>query len=222
VPRRRIAELPPALELAREEGVDVVASRKRDSARLGLERLHEDTAGRIPSAPACELRHELEGALLGAEVGHAEARVRVDHCRERDIGEVVPLGHHLRPDQDRSIRRRECAKRRGELTWLPDRVGVEPEPLQLGKPLLELSLEALRTGSDPRHVDRAALGARLGGGLGEAAVVAVELVVAVEDERHVAVRAAPRLAAGTTMDRRCDAAAVEQQDRLAASLGQLA
>ena len=168
------------------------------------------------------MRHELEGALLGAEVGHAETRVRVDHRRERDVREVMTLGHHLRPDQDGSIRRRERAKRRGELARLPDRIGVEPEPLQLGNPLLELSLEPLRAGSDPREVDRAARRTRLGRRLGEAAVVAVERVVAVEDERDVAVRAAPRLAAGTAVDRRRDAAPVEQEDRLAASFGQLA
>ena len=53
-------------------------------------------------------------------------------------------------------------------------------------------------------------------------MVAVERVVAVEDERDVAVRTAPRLAAGTAVDRGRDTAPVEQEDRLAASLGQLA
>ena len=169
-------------------------SRQCHSPRLGLERLHEHAAGRIPSASARELRHKLEGALLGAEVRHAETGVRVDHRRERDVGEVVPLGHHLCPDQNGAIRRRERAKRRGELPRLPGRIGVEPEPLQLGNPLLELSLEALRPGSDPRQVDRTARRTRLGRRLGEPTVVAVERVVAVEDERDVAVRAAPGLA----------------------------
>ncbi len=85
VTRGRVAELSPALQLSREEGVDIVARRKRDRPRLGLERLHEHSARRVPAAPARELGHQLEGALLGAEVGHAEAQVSVDDGRERDV-----------------------------------------------------------------------------------------------------------------------------------------
>ena len=55
-----------------------------------------------------------------------------------------------------------------------------------------------------------------GDGHGVTAVVAVQHVVAVQDERDVAVRAAQRRPARPAVDRRCDAAPVEQQDRLAA------
>ena len=47
------------------------------------------------------------------------------------------------------------------------------------------------------------------------AVVAVQHVVAMQDERDVAVRAAQCRPARPAVDRRCDAAPVEQQDRLA-------
>ena len=58
-----------------------------------------------------------------------------------------------------------------------------------------------------------------GDGSRVAAVVAAQRAVAVQDERDVAVRAADRRAAGAAVQRRRDAAPVEQQDRLAAALG---
>jgi hypothetical protein len=134
---------------------------------------------------------------------------------------VVSLGHHLRPDQHCPVCGRERAKSRGELARFPDRICVEPEPLELGDSLLELSLESLRPRSDPGEVDRAAGGTGLGGRLREAAVVAVQRVVAVQDKRDIAVRAPSRLATRPAMDRGRDPSAVEQQDRLAALLGQL-
>ena len=52
-----------------------------------------------------------------------------------------------------------------------------------------------------------------------AAVVAVQPLVAVQHERDVAVRAAEGRPAGAAVERRRDPAPVEQQDRLAAALG---
>ena len=53
-------------------------------------------------------------------------------------------------------------------------------------------------------------------------MVAVQDVVAVQHERDVAVRAAQRRPARAAVDRRCDAAPVEEQDRLAALRGDAA
>ena len=83
---------------------------------------------------------------------------------------------------------------------------------------LELALEPLCPGADPRQLGRAAIRARLPRGLAAAAVVAAEGAVRVERERDVAVPAATRDAAGAAVKRRCDAAPVEEQDRLAAPL----
>ena len=93
--------------------------------------------------------------------------------------------------------------------------------LELGEPLRELALELLRPGADPRELRRAARRAGLGRRLVVAAVVAAQRAVAVEDERDVAVRAADRV---SPQARQCSAGAtpapVQQQDRLAAALGE--
>src|SRR5262245_19644668 len=95
VPVGRIAELAAPLELARQEARDVMTRRELDRACVRLERLDENASRRIATAPAGELRQQLKGSLLGAEVRQPETRVGVDDRRERDAGEVVPLRHHL-------------------------------------------------------------------------------------------------------------------------------
>ena len=52
--------------------------------------------------------------------------------------------------------------------------------------------------------------------------MAAQRAVAVQGESDVAVRTAPGDAAGPAVERRRDAAPVEEEDRLAASLGELA
>ena len=76
VAERRIAELPPPLELTREELVHRMARCERDRARIGRERLHEHAARAVAAAAARELREELEHTLLGPEVGERASRRR--------------------------------------------------------------------------------------------------------------------------------------------------
>src|SRR5215510_10210164 len=52
--------------------------------------------------------------------------------------------------------------------------------------------------------------------------MAVQRLVAVQDEGDIAVRAAPRFAACPAVQRGCDATPVEHQDRLAPALGERA
>ncbi len=63
------------------------------------------------------------------------------------------------------------------------------------------------------------LGQEVGHRLAIAAVVAVQPAVAVQRQGDVALAAAAREPAGAAVERRRDAAPVEQQDRLAAVLG---
>ena len=131
-----------------------------DRPRVGLERLHEHAAGRVAAAPPGELRDQLERPLLGAEVGHAEPGVGVDDRCQLDAREVMALGHHLRPEQHRAVGVAKRAQRGGELLGLRDRVGVEPDQLELRQLALELPLELLRPRAEPREVGRAARRAR--------------------------------------------------------------
>ena len=157
---RRVVERAPPLQLLREEAPDVVARRVRDGPRVGLEGLHEHAARRVAATASGELRDHLEGPLLRAEVGHAEAGIRVDHRSELDAGEVVPLRDHLRSEQDRAFRVAEACERLGELLGLRDCIRVEADQLELRQLALELTLQLLRPRAEPREVRRCARRAR--------------------------------------------------------------
>ena len=161
---RRVAERPAPLELLGEEALDVVARRVRDRPRVGLERLHEHTPRRVAAAAAGELGDQLERALLGAEVGHREAGVGVDDRGELDACEVVPLRHHLRPEQHGGLGVAEAPQRGGQLLGLRDRIRVEPDQLELGQLALELAFELLRPGAEAREVGRPQTGQLDGAG----------------------------------------------------------
>jgi hypothetical protein len=124
---RRVPELAPALELAGQEPRHVVPGRQLDRTGVGLEGLDQHPPRRVAAAPPCELGQQLERPLVGAEVGHAEGGVGVDHRRERDAAEVVSLRDHLRPEQNGAIGLAEAAERRGEGLWILCRVGIEAD-----------------------------------------------------------------------------------------------
>ena len=159
-----------------------MARRELDRPRVGLEGLHEDAARSVASAAAGELRQELEGALLGAEVREPEPRVGVDDRRQVDAGEMVALGDHLGPEQDGAPRGGEAPERLGQRPGAGDRVGVEPNSLQLRKLRLQLALEPLRPCAQPREFRRPARGTRPRRGLRPSAVVATQPPVGVEHQ----------------------------------------
>ena len=215
----RVAELAAPLELVREEARHVVPGGQLERARVRLEALHQHAPGRVAAAASGELRYELEGALLGAQVGEPQSRVRVDDRGQRDAGEVVALRDHLRAEQDGAVGVAETAQGGGQLLGVARRVGVQPDQLQLRHAGGQLPLEPLRAGADPGQLDRAAGRAFGRLRLGVPAVVAAQAPVPVEHEGDVAVGAAEGRPAGPAMQRGRDPAAVEEQDRLAAVLG---
>jgi hypothetical protein len=115
---------------------------------------------------------------------------------------VVPLRDHLRADEYGAVGRSEPAERVGQAAALLDRVRVEPEPLELRDVGFELALQALCPGADSRQLDGAAGRTGFWGRLRVAAVVTVQDVVAVQDERDVAARTAAGFAAGTAVQGR--------------------
>src|SRR5207247_753563 len=146
----------------------------------------------------------------------AEPRVRVHDGGERDAGEVVALGDHLRADEHDTVRDGTALERGRECTRLLDGIGVEPNAFQLWQLRLELALELLGARAEPRQLRGVAGGAGLRLRLRVSAVMAAQEAVAVEDERDVAVDAAQGQSARTAVQRGRDTAAVEQQDRFAA------
>ena len=201
----------------REVAGDVVPDGVRERRRVRLEGLHDHAARGVAPAPAGELRHELERALLGAEVREREPRIGVDDRGDLDAGEVVALRHHLRPDEHGRARRREALERLAERAVARCRVRVQADPLQPGQPPLELCVEPLRPGSDACQLDRAALGARLRHLDRVAAVMAVKPRVGVQRQRDVAAAAASRHAARAAVDGARDSPAVQEENRAPAA-----
>src|SRR3954463_1859049 len=100
---RWVTEQATAVELAVQETLDVMPGCELDRARVGQESLDEHPPGRVAAAAACELRQQLECPLLRAEVRQPEPGVRVHDSGERDAGEVVALGDHLRADEHDTV-----------------------------------------------------------------------------------------------------------------------
>ena len=130
----------------------------------------------------------------------------------------MPLRDHLRAEQDGPVGAGEALQCLVQRRRAGGRVRVEAHALEPGHVLLQLPLQPLRAGADPGDVWRAAGRAELGRRLLVAAVVAAERPVSVQDERDVAAQTAPRLPARAAVERRNEAAAVQEQDRLAAVL----
>ncbi len=214
--KRRIAELAPALELAREELLHVVSGSEHDRARVRLEGLDEHPPRRVAAASPGELRHELKRALLRPEVGKPQPCVGIDDGGERDASEVVSLRHHLRPEKDAPLAGGETGQRLAQLPGPAGHVRVEPEQLQLREPGGELRFELLRSGTESRDLGGPTGRAQGGRGRAAPAVVAVQTIVGVEGERDVAIGAPEGQPARTAVERRRDPASVQQQDRLAA------
>ena len=186
-----------------------------DRPRFRLEGLDEHAPRRIAATPAGELRDQLERPFLGTEVRQPEPGVDVDHGCKLDALKVMPFRHHLRSEQHGSLCGGESCERRSQVLRLRNRVRVEPNQLQVGQLAREVALELLRPRAQTCEVRGAAGGAQSRRVTGEAAVMAPERRVAVEDERDVAVRTADRRPARATMERRRDPAAVQEQDCLA-------
>ncbi|MBE7452555.1 MAG: hypothetical protein HS111_27850 [Kofleriaceae bacterium] len=166
---------------------------------------------------AGDLRQELEGALLGAEVRQRQRGVGAQDADEGDAGEVVALGHHLGADQDVDLAARDPGQHRLGAGAGGD-VAIEAGDASLGPALGHRQGDAL--GPQPVALDAAAGGARragLGDAVGEVAVVTDQAIGrAVVGHRHRAVPAAERVAAGLAHHEGREAAAVEEQDRLLA------
>ena len=189
--------------------------RELHDSRIGVEGLHEH-ASRVAEASASprKLGQQGERALLAAEVGELQALVGVEGRREPDASHVVPLGHHLRPDEhgpglacealEHVLQR--AARRRG--------VGVEAQDRNAGPARVHHRLDnALGARAEPHDVDGSAgrTGARHV--LGVPAVMAAEPPPGVQGQADIAVGAAEPAAAGATVERRRGAAPVEQEDR---------
>ena len=170
------------------------------------------------SGAAGDLRQQLERALGGAEVGEAEPDVGGDHADERDARKVVPLGDHLRADEDVDLPaanrdssaaiapRLRIVSRSTRATRAPgnERDDLRLDPLGAEADLLEERAGALRarpSAAPPSGCSSGSARARR----------------RVHRQRDAAVRALERRAALPAEDDGREAAPVQQHDRLLAA-----
>src|SRR5439155_21190968 len=122
-------------------------------------------------------------------------------------------------EENRAIGRCEALESLRKFGWSRDHVGIEPKQLELRQLLLELGFKPLGAGAEARELSRTAFRAKLRSRLTKTAMVTVEESVTVKRERDVAARAPARRSARPTVDRGRDASPVEEEDRLAAAVG---
>jgi hypothetical protein len=106
----------------------------------------------IPPTTTGELSEELECPLVGPEIGCGKLRASVDDRGKRNSREVVPLGDHLRAEENGPLGCLKLSQDLGMTIPLGRRLGIESEQLQVGKALLQLGLEALCTGAESRDL----------------------------------------------------------------------
>ena len=129
---------------------DAVAGKGR--LEQTLTRFEAASAGARTAAG--QLGDERERPLLGSEVREAKRLVGIEHDSERDVGEVVSLGHHLGSHKHPGRRCLEAGQRLLQTPLARDGVRVEAEHRQLGaERLAQVLLDALRTRPMAGHGD---------------------------------------------------------------------
>ena len=114
--------------------------------------------GRTTSAEsawtAAYLCQELEGALCGSEIRQVQYCVRKHDNYERQVGEIVPLGDNLSPDNDVNLASRDG--RQGPLILAPRRDGItiHSQDIRIGKEPCRLLLNLLSSETDEPDLPR--------------------------------------------------------------------
>src|SRR5690349_2201264 len=115
-------------------------------------RLNKHFAGfDTPSGTASHLHNGLGKPLGRAEVSTEETLIRVEDDYECDVGKVVPLGHHLCPNQNPSFAGRHTPHDFFHIPATTDNVAVEPRERDTRKKPCERFFDTLRTLPDRLH-----------------------------------------------------------------------
>ena len=165
---RRQRRLRPLFQQGRGEMVvivvdDGVIQRMARVARLD-QHLTDAAAFRLrgPPGPARHL-HELgEQPFAGPVILRKQGRVRIQNADQRQLFEIVALGHHLRADQDIHFAAVHAVERFLRAALLARGIGIDAQNPRLGKQLLQALFQALRAASQRLQVDVAARGAMAG------------------------------------------------------------
>src|SRR5262249_14672776 len=124
------------------------------------------------SSPSGHLRENLKSPFRGAKIGHTQTDIGRDHAHQRYIRNVVPLGDHLRADQNVVVTSPEILQNRFVVALAGYGVAIEPSDPRLGQLAMQLLFHFFRALAE--EVNMLALALRTSGRnlLGVVAVVA--------------------------------------------------
>ena len=129
--------------------VVVLSGREFNDGMLRRHGLHHRRPRLLAAArPADHLRDQAERRLRRAVIAHVQAHIRVQNADERHIFKIEPLGHHLRPKQDRNFFLLEAPEQLLMAVAGRHRVRVHAQELRVREHPVELLLDLLRPASD--------------------------------------------------------------------------
>ena len=163
----------PEVNLLFIKGAIVLPRRRADGVVLRIGGLNQHPAG-LRAAPGTSgaLREQLEDALGGAEVGQGQRGIGGNHPHQRHAGEVVPLGDHLRADQQIQLSPTEAVENPPILSGAMRYVAVQSADARGGEHLRQQVRQLLRPRPHVLQVLGPARTTEFRKGTPEAAVVA--------------------------------------------------
>jgi len=183
-------------------------------------RLHDHFTRQIgaPGAPR-HLEQERGQPFGRAEIAAVEGVVGAEHADQSEPRKIVSLGEHLRSDEDVDVSRVDAIENAGEGPLALRAVAVDAHDARSRECGGQRALEALRAVPEGYEVDVAAVGTCSREPLDVAAMMAAQIRgFAVDDEAGAATRAAGLPAARRAEEREREPAAVDEDQRLLASI----
>ena len=167
------------LQLLLVERLVILRGGHANRVMIRIDGLDQHDARQIAAARASgHLREQLERALGGAKIRQAQSDIRRHHAHQRHVGNVVPLGDHLRADQDVEIALAESLQDDFVLPLAGDGVAIQARDARAGKLAVQFLLHFFRTHAEKVDVLALALRAYRRNAFGVTAVVAQQAAVA--------------------------------------------
>ncbi len=187
-----------------------------DRRVVRMERLNDHPAFvGIPPRPTGDLDEQAEGPLLRPEIGNVHPAVRQNDADQFDVGEVQPLGDHLRSQKDVRLAVPEALQHRLNMAFLLGGIGIQPLETGEGEEALHLLLHHLGSIPAVAHIEGMAGRTACDRVPGIAAVVADKpSFVLMVRQGDIAVGAAQLEPAAPAVEEVGEPPAVEKQDHL--------
>ncbi len=211
-----ILELTPDFKLTSTKRSIIQSQGCFNSIVGGVVGLNDRQSGFFASPRSSGNLHEkLDRRFSPSVVGDLKGGVGAHDSHEGDPGKIVSFGDHLRSDQYLSLRRPECVKILDQTLSVPDRIAVDADDLSVWKELSHLFFQALGSKTVEEEYSLSALGALLGNGDLQTAVVASqEIGLLVKGQTDTAMGALRDMTAYRANQKACEASSVQKEQRL--------